>query len=178
MSERAIRPRRGQRLAAGMAATALMSLGLLVAPATAAEAAVTSGPIISRHSGQCVDVSQGSTSDGAPVVQWPCHRGTNQVWNYWPGGAPDVWKVVNLRSNKCLSVAGGSTANGARIIQGPCSTGQDRVWVWRNLGNGYYEVKNRLSGKCLDLPAGSGSAGVQLIQWTCDGGTNQQWSSG
>jgi hypothetical protein len=39
MSEQAIRSRRGQRLAAGMAVTSLMSLGLLVAPGTAAEAA-------------------------------------------------------------------------------------------------------------------------------------------
>jgi subtilase family serine protease len=39
MSEQAIRSRRGQRLAAGMAATSLMGLGLLVAPATAADAA-------------------------------------------------------------------------------------------------------------------------------------------
>jgi subtilase family serine protease len=35
MSEQAIRSRRGQRLAAGMAATSLMSLGLFVAPAMA-----------------------------------------------------------------------------------------------------------------------------------------------
>jgi hypothetical protein len=45
MSERAIRPRRGQRLAAGMAVTSLMSLGLLVTPAAAAE--VTSRPELS-----------------------------------------------------------------------------------------------------------------------------------
>ena len=140
--------------------------------------AVSSGPIASRHSGQCVDVYQGSTSDGAPVLQWPCHRGNNQIWNYHYSGAPDSWRVVNLRSNKCLSVAGGSTADGASIIQETCRTGHDRVWVWRDLGNGYYEVKNRLSEKCLDLPEGSGSAGVQLIQWPCHGGTNQQWSSG
>ncbi|MGH3086198.1 MAG: RICIN domain-containing protein, partial [Rubrobacteraceae bacterium] len=34
----------------------------------------------SRHSLKVLDVSEWSTADGAPIVQWDMHRGSNQRW--------------------------------------------------------------------------------------------------
>jgi len=36
--------------------------------------------IVARHSGKCVDVSGVSTADGADIIQWSCHGGTNQMF--------------------------------------------------------------------------------------------------
>jgi hypothetical protein len=33
-------------------------------------------------SGLCVDVNGGSTADGARLLQWSCHSGTNQQWRF------------------------------------------------------------------------------------------------
>ncbi len=37
--------------------------------------------IINRGSGQCLSVANGSTDNGAPLVQYPCFGGTDQLWN-------------------------------------------------------------------------------------------------
>ena len=36
--------------------------------------------IVSRHSGQCLDVTGASSEAGATVIQWPCHGEANQQW--------------------------------------------------------------------------------------------------
>jgi Ricin-type beta-trefoil lectin domain-like len=36
--------------------------------------------IVARHSGKCLDVFEWSFAAGAPVVQWDCHGGANQLW--------------------------------------------------------------------------------------------------
>jgi hypothetical protein len=154
-------------------ASLLVLLGILPGTAWA-----QNGLMVNRNSGQCLDVTSGSRTDGASVIQWPCHGGDNQLWDYQGAGnvTPDSWRVVNRRSGKCLDVTSGSTANGASVVQWACHGGYNQVWDFRNLGNGYYEVKSHLSGKCLDVTSGSKANGAPVIQWTCHGGNNQQWT--
>jgi len=35
---------------------------------------------VAVHSGQCLDVYQNSLDNGTQIIQWPCHTGSNQVW--------------------------------------------------------------------------------------------------
>lgn len=35
-----------------------------------------------RHSGKCLDVRGASTQNGADVIQYSCHGGTNQQWGF------------------------------------------------------------------------------------------------
>jgi galactose oxidase len=44
------------------------------------------------HDGQCMDVDNASTADGAPVNQWLCNGGSNQHWDVQPAisGPPDA----------------------------------------------------------------------------------------
>ena len=34
--------------------------------------------------GACIDVNGGATTDGARLLQWGCHNGTNQQWRLTP----------------------------------------------------------------------------------------------
>ncbi|PLS67685.1 MAG: hypothetical protein CV045_12210 [Cyanobacteria bacterium M5B4] len=74
--------------------------------------------LVAKHSGKCLDVSGGSKANGAPIVQWTCHGGNNQVWEQ-DGWSNDQLKSVH--SKKCLDVAGASRSNGAWAIQYDCN---------------------------------------------------------
>ncbi|MEV6524469.1 alpha-L-fucosidase [Longispora sp. NPDC051575] len=51
-------------------------------------------------SGLCVDVSGGSTQDGAAVIQWTCTNGPNQRWRVTGG------TITAAHSSKVLTIAG------------------------------------------------------------------------
>jgi beta-glucanase (GH16 family) len=132
--------------------------------------------IANRNSRLLMEVSGGSTADGAQVIQWPATGGANQDWRFVDKGS-GYWSLVNRNSGKCLDVSGYSTADGAKVIQWTCNGGNNQQWKQIWLDSSHYELQARHSGKCLDVPNWSTSAGAQLNQWTCNGGANQQWSN-
>lgn len=134
--------------------------------------------IKSVASGKCVDVYMQS-SDGAPVVQWDCHGGDNQLFSLDVPAPPpppsDETTAVEARhSGKCMEVTG--TANGALIEQWTCTGGTNQAWTLDHMGNGQYRFVAENSGKCLDLDGGSTANGVQLQQWDCAPGDKQLWT--
>jgi hypothetical protein len=44
----------------------------------------SNGTISNVQSGQCVDVSNASTTNNAAVIVWSCHGGSNQQWTRQP----------------------------------------------------------------------------------------------
>ena len=85
------------------------------------------GPVIAKHSGKCLDVSGGSRSNGADVIQWNCHGGDNQLWRLVPA-AGGYFRIIAKHSGKCLDVSGGSRSNGADVIQWNCHGGDNQRW--------------------------------------------------
>jgi uncharacterized protein YkwD len=79
------------------------------------------------RSGRVLDVAGGSTTDGASIVQWDWHGGTNQLWS--PIGSGNVAVFVNLRSGKVLDVRGASTAEGAPLIQWTYTGGYNQFFA-------------------------------------------------
>ena len=132
--------------------------------------------LTARHSGKLADVFNGSTADGANVVQWAANGQTNQRWRFTDAGG-GFFTVVSVNSGKCLDVNGGATAtgDGARVVQWTCNGGTNQQWRLQDAGSGYVNLIARHSGKCLDVNAAATTDGAQLVQWTCNGGTNQQW---
>ncbi|MBO3750603.1 RICIN domain-containing protein [Streptosporangiaceae bacterium NEAU-GS5] len=126
-----------------------------------------------RHSGKCLDVRDGSTSDGGAVIQFTCNGGTNQQWRVQSISGGFV-QVVARNSGKCLDVTSGSTADGAAVIQWACGTGSNQQWTMQDAGGGFVRLVARHSGKCLDLPSSQQTDNVQLKQYPCNGGSNQQ----
>jgi len=131
--------------------------------------------ITNRNSGKCVDVVSASSADGAEIIQWDCHGGTNQQWETRAVGDGHV-QLVSRHSGKCLDVDGASTANNARAILWSCNGGTNQQWQLRDTGGGYLEIVARHSGRCLDVVGSSTANGTRLQQIDCRGATSQQWS--
>ncbi|WP_026930895.1 RICIN domain-containing protein, partial [Glycomyces tenuis] len=131
--------------------------------------------IVNRNSGKCVDVVSGSTADGAEIIQYDCHGGSNQQWRFQEVGG-GYYQIISQASGRCLDVDAASTANGARIIQWSCNGGTNQQWELRDAGGGHVEIVARHSGRCLDVIDSSTANSARLHQYDCWGGANQQWS--
>lgn len=128
--------------------------------------------IVAEHSSKCLDVSRASRDNGARVIQWDCHGGTNQQWRFVPVG--NYFKIVARHSSKCLDVHSGSRDNGARVIQWDCHGGDNQLWRLVPAGR-RVKIVAKHSGKCLDVYGASRDNGARIIQWDCHGGSNQLW---
>ncbi|GAB3652929.1 RICIN domain-containing protein [Glycomyces tarimensis] len=131
--------------------------------------------IVNRNSGKCVDVVSGSTQNGAEIIQWDCHGGSNQQWQLQDAGG-GYYRIVSQAAGKCLDVDAASTADNARILLWTCSSGTNQQWQLRDAGSGHVEIVARHSGKCLDVVSSSTENSARLQQYSCWGGANQQWS--
>ena len=131
------------------------------------------GTIQSVATGKCLDVSRGSLSDGAAVIQYDCHDGANQSWRVAPGAAGTV-QLVNAKSGKCLAIQAGGARAGSLIEQATCAASDGQVWRLEPDGRDY-AVRDAASRLCVDIPRGSQSSGVQVALWKCSGSANQRW---
>jgi hypothetical protein len=138
----------------------------------------------------CMATSNGSTANGAAIVQAPC-AGFQTAWIAVPKpGSPGIFWLANeytlthTSQWKCLNVKSNSLANGAVLIQWPCgSAAHNDLWTPGALptasgGTANHTVPNYLSGKCVNIPNNSFAEGTQLIQYTCGTGNqdNDLWT--
>jgi hypothetical protein len=129
----------------------------------------------SVKSGLLADVSGGSKTTGAQVIQWTNTGGANQDWTLVSVGS-GYFHIVNKNSGLLLDVTGSSTTAGANVVQATSNGGNSQQWSLVAVSGGYYNIVNRNSGLLLDVSGGSTSTGANLIQWNSNGGTNQQWA--
>lgn len=115
---------------------------------------------ITGTSGKCVDNSGSSTTDGNPIILWPCHGNVNQRFTVQGDGTLRV-------QGKCLDVTGGAVADGTKIELWTCNGGGAQQWLYRADGT----LLNPQSGKCLDITGGGSADGTRLEIWPC--GSNQ-----
>lgn len=85
-------------------------------------------------SGDMLDVSGSSTSDGTNVIQWPNNDGWNQQWQLIPvldaHSTGDAWKIKNRNSGKLLEISGQSTSDGGQAIQWEDNGGYNQQWYF------------------------------------------------
>ena len=67
-------------------------------------------------SGKLLEISGGSTANGAAAQIWPSNGNTCQKWTAIPAG-DGAFKLINVNSGKVVDVSSGSTADGAVIQQ-------------------------------------------------------------
>jgi len=132
--------------------------------------------VCSRFDGQCLDVSAGSTSAGAQLIQYPYHAGNNQKWMIRQA-SPGRYTFMNVNSGKFLDVNGGWTGNGAQLIQWTATGGPNQLWSFTPTGDGYYKFSpgSQPNGS-LDISTGSTTAGTNVQQWSWTGSPWQQWT--
>jgi hypothetical protein len=137
------------------------------------------GPVqvIARHSGECLDVTGSSSTQGVQLQQWSCWGGPNQQWYLTPTG-DGSYELTSLNSGMAIDVQAIGNDNSAPVIQWPYWGGPNQKWMLEPTSDGYYQLLAENSGKCLDVSGGPGATGdgVPVQQWTCWGGTNQQWA--
>lgn len=130
--------------------------------------------VVARPSGKCLDVGGASTDNLASVIQWDCHGGANQQWQFVPL-SDGYYRVVARHSGKVLDVYGVSTDDLAPIIQYESHGGLNQQWSLEPVGDGYYRILARHSGKALDVLVASQENWTGIIQYAPHGGENQQW---
>ncbi|MFJ1567536.1 RICIN domain-containing protein [Streptomyces erythrochromogenes] len=122
------------------------------------------------ESGQCLEIADWSSSNGAAARQWTCTSGANQKW-IWDGTA-----LKNANSGKCLEIADWSKSYGSVARQWECTGGANQRWSMWNNDNYYYNIQNVNSRLWLEIPGNSHTRGTQATQWGENGGYNQRWN--
>jgi hypothetical protein len=131
------------------------------------------------YTGFCLAVAKGSTTDGAPVIEWPCNGGDEQKWYYsngWDGDGYGTY-LINKKSGKCLSVPSGSTAKGKQLIIWPCYGYDDQFWIvdLRSPDEGGVTMKNDHSGQYMAISSENWYSGSPVFQWPWTDGFEQWW---
>ena len=146
----------------------------LSAPAWLAEA--NTDAIYNFFSNQCLQPINGSTGQGAAIVQEPCNGGAAQQWTEVSVGS-NVFHYVNVLSGLCLDARGGAV-NGTPVQQWSCNSISNEKWQpGEDVSDEIPPLISRVSGKQL-LPRhtrGSGSAGLAMQIYRCNGTLAQQW---
>ncbi|MGV9980007.1 arabinofuranosidase catalytic domain-containing protein [Micromonospora wenchangensis] len=122
--------------------------------------------LVGTQSGRCVDVPNGSTTNGTQVQLWDCTGGTAQRFTRTVGGQ------LQVSGSKCLDASGQGTGNGTKVIIWDCHEGANQQWNVNANGT----VTGVQSGLCLDAANAATANGTKLVLWACNGQQNQQWS--
>lgn len=132
-----------------------------------------------EQSGMALNVSGGSTANGAAIIQWPWGSGSaNAEWTFSNSGTQNgYYQIVNVNSGKDAVVQGASTSQGALIIQYSFGSAGNDQWQPQQNSDGSYTFVNLHSGYVLEDPGNSNSQGTQMDQWSSNGGANQKWQA-
>ncbi|WP_222849232.1 RICIN domain-containing protein [Trebonia kvetii] len=127
--------------------------------------------VVNTNSGDCVDDTNGSTSNGTAVQQWACSAGsTNQEWQFQPTSGGYYQVVTRNAPSEAWDVTGGpsATGNGTPIQLWSTTGGTNQQWLPTLQSDGSYTFTARNSGnECLDVTNRSTGNGTQLQQWAC-----------
>lgn len=126
--------------------------------------------IVAASSGQCVNVSNASTAESAPIVQTVCDGQNDNLWTLSPVGSN--YHVVSKLSGLCLNVPAASATAGTQLVQATCqgSSGTSDQWQLVPVGTSYHLVSVS-SGQCVNVSGNSQTPGAAIIQWTCQAAT-------
>jgi len=122
--------------------------------------------IVGGQSGRCLDVPNGSMTNGIQEQLWDCWGGTMQRWTYTSS------KQLMVYGNKCLDAFGQGTANGTTAVIWDCNGQTNQQWNLNSNGT----ITGVQSGLCLDANGAATANGTKIIIWSCNGASNQQWS--
>lgn len=131
--------------------------------------------LTAQNSSKNADVKQGSTLDGAQLVQSTASAANSQKWVLEDAGS-GFYKFKNVNSSKYMDVSDVSTLDGANIIQWTSNSGQNQQFLLIPQGGSSYTIMARHSGKVVDVKGASTADGAILDQWHYTGNDNQIWS--
>jgi hypothetical protein len=168
------------RLVTLLSAVAIATTAGLAVPSPAR--AADEWPIYSPFSDQCLQPTNGSTEQGAAIVQQPCQgkAGTPPVqnWTLIPVSG-NIFHLQNSLSQLCLDARGGAVDR-TPVQQWPCNSISNENWEWGPTdSNGNRQLISRVSGTgshCLDMPGAQIMEGLEMWIYHCtENNVAQQW---
>ena len=129
--------------------------------------------IEAKHSGKVLDVSGGSTADGANIDQWTFTGADNQLFGFKEAG--NGWYSITAKhSRKALHASGDSHDEGTNVDQMTFTEGQNsELFKLGDAGGGYYSIISKKSGKALHVSGNSQADGANIEQSTFVKGNGQ-----
>ncbi|MDX3192957.1 glycoside hydrolase N-terminal domain-containing protein [Streptomyces sp. MN03-5084-2B] len=128
--------------------------------------------LVAQHSGKSADISGGSTSAGAALIQWQAGSGLNQQFDFLASDG-GYHRIRARHSGLVLQVA--SSASGADITQQPDTGATTQQWKVTDQGGGVVSLVNRASGLAMDVWGASTADGARISQYAVGGGANQRF---
>jgi len=155
----------------------MIAICLLAIPTFAQSYLIANGTytIASKNSGEVIDVTGASTTEGTDLEQWALTGNANQQWKLTNLGSNYV-SLINVNSGFAMEVYGASTVASTKVDQWPYNSGKNQIWQVVSKGGGYYELINENSGQALDVNGDSTTEGAAIDQYTISGNANQLWS--
>lgn len=129
---------------------------------------------ISLKSNRVVDVSAGSSKNGANVQIWENAKVQQQKFRITRMKDTNYYTIAAVHSTKLLEVQGGSTNCGANVAQYTSNGTNAQYWFLKDCGNGYYNIISKANGLCWDVEAGNISRNGANLQLFYANGTNAQ----
>ncbi|MFF1822992.1 RICIN domain-containing protein [Kribbella sp. NPDC058245] len=133
---------------------------------------------------RCLDVSDESTAEDAPLVQYACFGNAYQQFALEPVDGATGDNLVRLRmanSGKCVGVRGASTTDGAVIAQQTCGAAASQQWILRPAAtakqlDARYRISSVRGGKVVDVTDCVNADGADMRTWTWNSGSPcQRW---
>ena len=152
-----------------MRMTALLGLVALATAACTTTYVVPPDPIpvigaqLIGRDGECVDVRDGGTADGTPLVVVHCHGSPNERWFIKSG-------VISENFGSCMDVQNSSPNDGAAIVLVTCNGAPSQQW---SISGGQIVG---LVNKCLTETGGISADQTPLILFTCNSNPGQIWT--
>lgn len=130
---------------------------------------------INSASGKSLDVSGGSTQNGAPIQLYSQNHSGAQKWSI-AKDADGYYSFMNIGSGKYLDVAGGSSEQGSKIQiwsgNGSCA----QKWSIVSIGDNI-TLLNKCSGLALDIIGGELINNTKAQTWKSNNSIAQIWSA-
>jgi hypothetical protein len=125
----------------------------------------------------CLQPVNGSTAQGAAIVQQPCNGSAAQQWTAVHISGT-IFHYVNGLSKLCLDARGGA-ANHTPVQQWTCNNISNENWdPGEYVSDTVPPLYSRVSGTrsyCLDMPGGQKTAGLAMQIYRCNGTVSQLW---
>ncbi|MER7109842.1 RICIN domain-containing protein [Streptomyces sp. NPDC000229] len=133
--------------------------------------------LTAAHSGKCLEIEGGKTTDGINAQQYACNGTDSQKWTAVAktGG---TFELRSVKSGKCLEVQQESVKAGAAVQQFTCGQGAHQRWRMMLVDpvRKLYELQPAHAEEmCVDVPSAKQDNGVDAQLYTCNRTDAQLW---
>ena len=129
---------------------------------------------ITSSSGKVLDIAYGSYGNTANVQLWNNDKVQQQKFHITRVQNTNYYKIVAVHSAKALDVQSGDANLGANVNQYSVNGTDNQYWLFKDLGNGYYNIISKANGLCLDVLSGAINKNGSNVQLYYGNGTNAQ----